>query len=139
MGQASDSFDCTFIDLPFKHNGSELSYDAQSGLYLYSEYGEPHLDPANDNKQLAFKNVLIQDVVFDQYDANGYMGFHTVDSGRSGYYITEGKAIPVTWEKKSELDITRFYDKDGNEITLNTGKTYIAFVPYDNWSQLVVK
>lgn len=139
LSVASDSIDCTFIDLPFEHNGSELSYDAQSGLYLYSEYGKPHLDPANDNKQLSFKNVLIQDVVFDQYDSNGYMGFHTVDSGRSGYYITNGKAIPVTWEKGSELDITRYYDKDGNEITLNTGKTYIAFVPYDNWSQLVIK
>ena len=56
-----------------------------------------------------------------------------------GYYITNGKAIPVTWEKNSELDITRYYDKDGNQITLNTGKTYIAFVPYDNWRELVIK
>lgn len=139
LSVASDSIDCTYIDLPFEHNGSELSYDAESGLYLYSEYGEAHLDPANDNKQLSFKNVLIQDVRFEQYDSNGYMGFYTVDSGRSGYYITNGKAIPVTWEKKSELDITRYYDKDGNEITLNTGKTYIAFVPYDNWDELVIK
>lgn len=136
---AAGVIDCTFVDLPFAHNGSELSYDAASGLYLYSEYGKPHVDPANGNKQLSFKNLLIQDVYFEQYDAKGYMGFRASDSGRDGWYITNGKAIPVTWEKNGDLDITRYYDMEGNEITLNTGKTYVAFVPYDNWDELVLK
>ena len=38
------------MDLPFKHNGSQLDYDEESGTYLYSEYGSKHLDPGNDNK-----------------------------------------------------------------------------------------
>ncbi|MCI8741922.1 MAG: DUF3048 domain-containing protein [Lachnospiraceae bacterium] len=139
LSAASDAIDCTFIDLPFKHNGSELKYDEASGTYLYSEYGSPHLDPENGDKQLAFKNVLLQDMRFQQYDSNGYMGFYCIDSGRDGYYITNGKAIPVTWTKESDLGITRFYDKDGNEITVNTGKTYIGIVPDDNWSELVLQ
>ena len=28
---------------------------------------------------------------------------------------------------------------EGNEITLNTGKTYIGFVPDDNWAELVIE
>ena len=32
-----------------------------------------------------------------------------------------------------------YYDEDGNEITLNTGKTYIALVAPDVWDDLVVE
>ena len=139
LSQASDSFDCTKIDLPFEHNGSELNYDSASGTYLYSEYGAPHLDAGNGNKQLAFKNILIQNTTYHQFDEHGYMIFYSVDSGREGYYITNGKAIPVTWTKTSDTSPTRYYDKDGNEITINTGKTYVALVADEFWSQLVVK
>lgn len=139
LSSASDSIDCTKIDLPFEHNGSELNYDSASGLYMYSEYGSAHLDPGNGNKQLAFKNVLIQNARYHQFDENGYMIFYSVDSGRDGYYITNGKAIPVTWEKTSDTSPTRYYDKAGNEITINTGKTYVALVGDEFWSELVVK
>ena len=67
------------------------------------------------------------------------MIFYSVDSGREGYYITNGKAIPVTWTKTSDTSPTRYYDKDGNEITINTGKTYVALVADEFWNQLVVK
>ena len=135
----SNSIDCTFIDLPFDHNQSELEYDAASGTYLYSEYGEAHLDPGNNNTQLAFKNVLIQNARYEEFDDNGYMIFKTKESGRDGYYITDGKAIPITWTKESDTSPTRYYDMDGNEITLNTGKTYIAFVGENFWSELVIE
>lgn len=35
-------------------------YDAETGTYLYSEYGTDHIDPENNNKQLAFTNVILQ-------------------------------------------------------------------------------
>ena len=56
-----------------------------------------------------------------------------------GYYVTNGKAIPVTWIKPSATEPTRYYDADGNEITINTGKTYVALVPDDNWDELVIE
>ncbi|MGN0334151.1 MAG: DUF3048 domain-containing protein [Lachnospiraceae bacterium] len=128
-----------FIDLPFRHNGSELKYSEEDGLYYYSEYGSPHLDAGNDNKQLSFKNVIIQYCSFHQYDSNGYMIFNCIGQGLPGYYITNGNAIPIYWDKLSSTGITRYYDLSGNEITLNTGKTYIAFVPDDNWNDLVIE
>lgn len=140
LSAASDSFDCTLVDLPFNHNGSQLDYDAASGTYLYSEYGMKHTDPENGNKQLAFTNILIQNATHTQYDSNGYMQFNILDvNNRDGYYITGGKAIPVTWSKGHDMDPTKFYDKDGNLITLNTGKTYIALVSDSRWSELVLK
>ena len=35
--------------------------------------------------------------------------------------------------------MTKFYEEDGTEITLNTGKTYIALVRDSRWSELVLK
>ena len=140
LSQASNSQDCTLVDLPFDHNGSQLDYDAASNTYLYSEYGMKHTDPANGNKQLAFTNILIQNATHTQYDSNGYMQFNILEqSNRKGYYITGGKAIPVTWSKGHDMDPTRFYDMDGNLITLNAGKTYIALVSDSRWSELVLK
>ena len=129
----------TFIDLPFKHNGSKLEYDESTQRYMYSEYGQAHVDPGNNNEQLGFTNVLLQDARYVKFDDNGYMMFYSIDYNRDGWYITEGKAIPITWSKEAETSPTRYFDKDGNEIVLNTGKTYIALIPDDKWSGLSLK
>ena len=34
---------------------------------------------------------------------------------------------------------THYYDMEGNEIELNTGKTYVALVPVDDWLDLVIE
>ena len=44
-----------------------------------------------------------------------------------GYYISGGVKQEIYWIKESESDMIRFYDKNGNEITVNRGKTYICF------------
>ena len=134
-----NSSECTFIDLPFPHNGSELEYDEDTATYLYSEYGMEHIDPENDDKQLAFTNVIIQCAKLDQLDANGYMEFKVMNESGKGYYITGGNSIPVTWEKGHDTEATKFYDSNGDEITLNTGKTYIAFVSSTRWNELILK
>ena len=122
----SDGIDCTLVD-------------EESGTYLYSEYGSKHLDPGNDNKQLAFKNVILQKMSYSQLDEHGYMVWNCLASGQEGYYITNGKAIPITWTKNSDLNRTIYRDLNGDEITINTGKTYIGFVADDVWSELVVE
>lgn len=132
------AIDAKSVDLPFPHNDSYLEYNEEDGMYYYSEYGKPHVDPGNDNQQLRFKNLLIQSCGFTQYDEHGYLIFDCVSKG-GGYYITNGKAIPVNWEKTSMTSPTRYYDGDMNEITINTGKTYVGFVPVDDWTDVVIE
>ena len=68
------------------------------------------------------------------------MLFRSIDSGRDAYYITNGKAIEVTWIKAGESDKTIYLDKQtGEEIELNTGKTYVALVPSDSWNNVVIR
>ena len=129
----------THIQMPFKHNKPYFDYDADRQVYLYSEYGKPHVDAGNNNEQLSFKNLLLQNARYVVFDDHGYMMFHSIDFNREGYYITNGKAIKITWSKSEELAITQYYDLDGNEITLNTGRTYVALVPDDIWSGLEIQ
>lgn len=139
LADNAKSKDCTLVDLPFPHNDSELEYDKESGTYLYSEYGKAHIDPENDNKQLAFTNIILQCADITELDANGYMEFNLINESGKGYYITGGKAIPVTWEKGVDVEPTKFYDEAGKEITLNIGKTYIGLVASYRWDELVLK
>ncbi len=139
LSQYPDAKSCTHIQMPYKHNKPYMDYDPASGTYLYSEYGMKHTDPGNGDQQLSFKNILIQNCRYVQFDSNGYMMFHSIDFNRDGYYITNGKCIPVTWTKDDELTPTRYYDKNGEEIVLNTGRTYVALVPDDIWSGLTIE
>ena len=139
LTDCADVTDATLVDLPFPHNGSYLEYDEDEQVYDYFEYGEAHVDPGNDNAQLCFKNVLIQKCTFEEYDEHGYCIFNCIGSGE-GYYVTNGKAIKVQWEKNDMNSVTHYYNaQTKEEITLNTGKTYVAFVPDDNWESLVIE
>ena len=134
------AIDCTEIELPFPHNSSRLQYNESTGTYDYYEYGSAHTDPQHGNAQLMFKNLLIQDTTFKQLDDNGYLIYNAIDSGRDAYYITNGKAMEVTWIKPAEDDITIYLNKQtGEQIELNTGKTYVALVPSDSWDKVVIK
>lgn len=131
--------DAKEIVLPFKHNQSTLKYNEETQTYDYYDYGQIHKDPGNGDAVLTFKNVLIQNCTFHLYDENGYMIYNCIDAQREGYYVTNGKAMPITWSKTGDTEPTRYYDKDGNEIEINTGKTYVTLVPDDGWDNLSIK
>lgn len=135
----TDGKEASYIGLPFPHNDSELEYDAEDGLYYYSEYGKAHVDPGNGNKQLSFKNVIIQSAKMYEHDENGYMYYKLENSNGEGYYAVNGEVVPITWKKSSLTSPTKYYDANGNELVLNTGKTYIAIVPSDAWNNVVLK
>ena len=141
-----DAETATKIALPFPNNCSKLDYNAEDQLYYYSEFGEPHLDPANNNEQLSFKNVIIQKanmythlVDGENPDQNGYMYYQLENSTGEGYYALNGEMIPITWVKEGLTIPTKYYDAYGNELVLNVGKTYIALVPSDAWRELSIQ
>ncbi|MCI8326371.1 MAG: DUF3048 domain-containing protein [Lachnospiraceae bacterium] len=103
-------------------------YNKESGTYDRFEYGGAHKDAATGN-QLSVKNILIQCCVWQYEPDNKYLRINTT-SGGEGYYITGGKAIPVTWKKDGNR--THYYTKDGNEITMNQGKTWVCVVQDSN-------
>ena len=61
------------------------------------------------------------------YEGTEYLNIDCTTGG-NGKFITNGKAIDITWEKDSEYGVTRYFDEDGNEITLNQGKTWVCII-----------
>lgn len=120
------------IDLSdcFPATKSSLKYNEKDGLYYKYLYGNKQVDAMTD-EQLTFKNIIIQTAHYEVLDSKGYLGFRVHDIDMAGYYITNGKAIPITWKKTEEFGLTSYFDMEGNEIELNTGKTYIAIVQDD--------
>lgn len=106
-----------------------FEYNVEDGLYyrFQKPSGGAHMDAATD-AQLAFKNVLVQFTYHEVRDENGYLAFQCGDTSRDGWYFTNGKGIHVNWKKTSDYGATRYYDDNGKEITLNTGKTMICIV-----------
>ncbi len=105
-----------------------FEYNEADGLFYRFEYGKPHVDAGFDNAQLAFKNVLVQFAYCETRDDHGYLAFQVHDTQRDGYYFTNGKGIHINWKKESDYGATKYYDDNGNEIQLNTGKTMICIV-----------
>lgn len=127
--------DATTIDMTncFPVTKSSLTYNAEEGVYEKFIYGQPQVDAVSGN-QLKFANVIVQNTYSEQRDANDYQYFQVHDTTRDGYYFTKGKVIHITWEKDGNNGVTsnytptKYYDDNGNEIVLNTGKTMIFIV-----------
>ena len=96
-------------------------FDSETGLYKRFQNGAAQTD-GNNGKQVEVKNIIIQICEWNRMSSEDeYLNMETMKGG-SGYYITNGTAIPVTWKKDSLQSPTRYYKEDGSEIQLNQGK-----------------
>lgn len=125
--------EATYIDMSgcYPLTRCYFEYNENDGLYYRSQHlsGDvdgPHID-AVTGEQLSFKNILIQNVKYEEL-GEGYLTFQCHDTTRDGWYFTNGKGIHVTWKKTFDYGATRYYDDNGDEIVLNTGKTMICIV-----------
>ncbi|MCR5670050.1 MAG: DUF3048 domain-containing protein [Butyrivibrio sp.] len=125
----SNCWDATEIDMSgcFPVTKSALKYDPEKEVYYKTLYGNKQID-ALTNEQLSFSNIVIQRAYNEVRDDNGYLAYQMHDTTRSGYFITKGKMIPVTWEKTDDYGPTTFYDENGEEVVFNTGRTMIFVV-----------
>ena len=118
------------VAIPFTYSQPTLEYDEATGLYSKTQYGAPHID-ANNGEQLTFKNILIQYAQYEDIVGGSGCQDITLDGEGDAIYITDGKAINVTWKRADKNDQTRYYTEDGQQLSMNPGKTYIAVVPLD--------
>lgn len=129
----SDAKSAVYIDMSgcYPLTRCYFDYNEQDGLYYRSQHlssgsDGPHMDAAT-GQQLAFKNILVQNVKYEEL-GEGYLAFHCHDTTEDGWFFTNGRGIHVTWEKSEDYGATKFYDDYGNEIILNTGKTMICII-----------
>lgn len=110
----------------FSNNTTKYIFDEENKVYKRYKDGEIHIDEY-DGKVLTAKNIIIQKADTKVIDSYGRRNIDLMGEGE-GIFITNGKSIEVTWKKESRKDKTRFYDKDNNEITLNSGITWVQVI-----------
>lgn len=110
----------------YSNNKPWFEYNAEDGLYYRYQFDDKHIDDL-DGEQVSCKNIIFEFCEYEHYYDTDYLYIHVIGSG-AGKYITDGKAIDITWTKESESGITHYYDMDGNEIRLNNGKTWICVI-----------
>ena len=83
-------------------------------------------------EQYAFKNIITYQVEnYPLNDGSGKdrQGLNNIGSGE-GYFISEGYAIPITWEKTARNAQTVYKVKStGKELVVNDGNTFIQIQP----------
>lgn len=125
----NDALEVYTVDLSncYPVTDSTFIYDLETNLYYRYIYGAPHMDEAT-GEQLAFSNIILQNTYGYSRDAKDYRIYQCQDDTRDGWFITNGHAIHVTWAKSSDYSATRYFDDNGNEIQLSTGKTMICIL-----------
>ncbi len=122
---------CTTPSINFGGASAEFTYDEATKTYLKNVNGQPQID-AKTEKQLAFTNVIFLETsvtVRPEYDT----GLKDVEwrggPGTWGFYISNGTVKEIRWEREggTEAGDLLLYDMEGNEISINRGKTYIAY------------
>lgn len=120
-----DGEDCVLIKPYYFYNKPSFVYDKKSKTYKRFQFGEEHIDVV-DGKQVEVSNIIFQNVSSAEYEGTQYLNLG-IDGSGDGKFFTSGKMIDVTWKKDAD-GITRYYDKDGKEITLNPGKTWVCII-----------
>ena len=115
-----------YIDYSGSRNTS-FDYDPINKVYYRSQNGIAHKDYITGNQYTA-KNIITYQVRNYSLDSYGRQALDNIGSGK-GYYITNGQAVEITWEKKSRGEKTVYRYMDGTEIELNDGNTYVEIQP----------
>lgn len=111
---------------------SSYDYDNSSKTFLRNIGSKKNTDLVT-GKQYEVKNIIAYGVKYSTYkygsSSTPYQKINNTGTGE-GYYITNGVALPITWEKKDEKSRTIYKIKEtGEELTVNDGNTYIQIYP----------
>lgn len=104
-------------------------FDKDKNYYLRFVNNKTHSDYVT-KEQYHFRNIITYKVSNSTIpgDEKGRQTLSNITSGE-GYYISDGYAVPIKWTKSSRESQTRYTYKDGKEIDVNDGNTFINIIP----------
>lgn len=136
FGSQSDDGSITPVNtgksVSFQYSSSAkytMKYDADDGQY-YTYLGSNARKDA-DGVHLNYKNVLMLYCnVGSMGDSKGCVDMK-LENANTGYYFTNGGYEEISWTKTGSASSSKLVIKrnNGDTLTMNPGKTYIALVP----------
>lgn len=119
-----------FIKYSNSRNTSFI-YDSANKVYKRLQNNIEHKDYVT-KQQYTAKNIITYKLPTSTIsgDNKGRQNITTVGTG-TGYYITNGYAVPIKWTKDKRSSQTKYSYLDGTELKVNDGNTYIQIQPED--------
>jgi hypothetical protein len=130
LNKMNDTIEALEVIIPYSGVvTTSYKYDADKGVYLRSVNDKAHEDYST-KEQFSVKNIITYQVSNHTLtgDVKGRQDIDNLGTG-TGYYISEGYAVPIKWEKKYKTSQTVYTYMDGTEINVNDGNTWIHIQP----------
>lgn len=118
--------------ISIEFGAASSSYEWDGDQWLRFDEGSPLITESGE--QIAVDNVIIEEHRIDYSEITDNVGAASTvirdvtGSGRAVLF-RDGRAIKGRWERESVDDPVRFVTKDGEEMVLAEGKTWIELVP----------
>jgi len=108
---------------------TSYKYNEDEKVYYRLVNNKAHVDYVT-KEQYTAKNIIVAFVSNGALrgDSSGRQDLNNIGTGE-GYYITNGYAVPITWEKSTRKSQTIYKLKNGAEIQVSDGNTYIQIAP----------
>ncbi len=128
----------TGVIIPYSGTSiTQFLYDSEQKQYFRSGNAAMHIDAAT-GEQIGFTNLLLLTCESSVYNKVTGTEFELdTQSGGSGYYITEGRAMEITW-LRDENGTLVLRDKSGHTFQFNRGKTYIGMLDIAKQNSLLI-
>lgn len=130
LEQVKNAKKCNALDIKYSNSTTtNYQYDSEKKVYFRSVNNKAHVDYVS-KEQYNFKNIIVYQVKNTSIDKDdkGRQELNNIGVG-NGYYISEGYAIPIKWEKKSRSAETKYTLENGEELVVNEGNTFIQIQP----------
>lgn len=127
----------THMEPGYEVNDPWFEYSEDEGVYYRYQYGDAQIDQLTGN-QLKYDNVIFQLCECYPLDDKGYLAIEA-EAGGKAYVFTKGTYELCTWTKEDINSPARYFDSEGNEITINQGKTWVCVVYDTKEDQIVIE
>ena len=107
-------------------NVEHYVYNNETKMYMRNFNDTPALD-YNTKEQVSVRNIIVVKITYYSKEGTKYLELNDTGSGE-GYFVTNGKMENITWKKDSRNSQTKYLDSNGEEITVNDGRTLIALI-----------
>ena len=137
LNYSVDEIDLSTMEGAIKADNVFIEYSSyQKNTFKYDSVNKVYTKYSNDTLRKDYvtgeaftaKNIITYQVSNYSMDSYGRQELENIGSGE-GYFISNGYAVPIKWEKKSPAGKTVYKFLDGKEITVNDGITYIQIQP----------
>ncbi len=130
LSEAEGVMDAKYITIRFSNSYEcEFVYDETNKVYIRKQNNQEMKDYTS-GETFTTKNIITYKAYYSYIygDDKGRQNMSNTGSG-DGYFITEGKAIPIKWSKSSRGEKTTYTLANGEELSVNDGNTYIEINP----------